>query len=180
MKNPQISAALPVWLPSLAELFLDVPEVRGAGGVWYGVVNSTLVQFPRWLVAEDTRGRRTDRHWAARLRLHRIPQAHAWPLAFRAAPALGIELLWKEKREFWSSAKAAGRSFVVVFMLLSSGRAITHLVKPKPVSELSGSSTSGEEMKLFGFMGHQIQRAEQREAPDAILSRLTYSVILSK
>lgn len=133
MENPQISTALPVCLPSLAELFRDVPEVRGAGGVWDGVVNSTLVQFPRWLVGEDTQDRRTDRHRAARLRLHRIPQAHAWPLAFRAAPALGIELLWKEKREFWSSAKTAGRSFVVVFVLLSSGRAITHLVKPKPV-----------------------------------------------
>lgn len=133
MKNPRISAALPVWLPSLAELFRDVPEVGGAGGAWYGVVNSTLVQFPPWLVGEDTRDRRTDRHRAARLRLHRIPQAHAWPLAFRAAPALGIEPLWEEKREFWSSAKTAGRSFVVVFVLLSSGRAITHLVKPKPV-----------------------------------------------
>lgn len=103
-----------------------------------------------------------------------------WPLAFRAAPAFGIELSWKENREFWSSVEAAGGSFVVVLTLLSSGRAITRFVKLKPVSELSGSSSSREEMKRFGFVGNQIHGVEQREAPDAILSRLAYCMILSK
>lgn len=81
----------------------------------------------------------------------------------------------RKTRRFWLATKGAAGGFVVVLMLISSGKVITHFLNPRLVPKLSDYSNSRK--KKMNFKGlpeiKPTELSRQKEAQGAILSRLT-------
>lgn len=76
--------------------------------------------------------------------------------------------------------KAATGSFVVVLMLMSSGRVITHFLNAKLVTKLADFSTSRKEMKHFQVLPEIKPTELSRERGPRCHPVKAYCVILTK